>query len=308
VFDTPGIHHVSGVAGDAQSNADFYAEALGLRFLVRTVNFEDRFTYHLYYGDTVGTPGTVLTAFSYPREEPGRDGKPAISALALAVPEGSLGWWESRLGGHGVETDARTTRFGEPVLPVSDPDGTRIALVGCGFERGEPFDAVVPAERAVRGVRGVSVRSASPYVTASLLETFGFEHAGEAGARVRYRAPDGAHVDLLTDDAPYAREGRGSIHHVALRVGSVEELHEWRELLDERGFDASRVKDRHFFHSLYVRDPGGILFELATTEPGLGVAADASRPGADLRLPPWLAEDREMIANQLPPLEALLEG
>ncbi len=301
--DTPGVHHTSGMVGDAQRNVDFYAGTLGLRFLVRTVNFQDKFSYHLYYGDSRGTIGTVLTSFVYPGEVAGRDGKPAISAAHLAVPAGSLDWWEARLAERGVETGPRETRLGEDSLAVFDPAGTRLELVEREVDiDADPFTERVPENRAIRGIAGVSVRSASPYVTASLLETLGFEHAGEEGERVRYRAAErDTAVDLLTDAAEYGREGTGSIHHFAVSVGSLEELEAWRDLLDERDFDVSRVKDRHFFHSLYVRDSGGILVELATEKPGLGIDPE-SRPGDELFLPPWFEEDREMIEPQLPEL------
>jgi len=317
--DTLGVHHVSVVAGDPIENRRFYAETLGLRFVLRTVNFEEPFVYHLYYGDERGSPGSVLTFFTYPREDPGRIGKPDITTAALRVPADSIDFWEDRLTGRGVTVD-RAERFGEPVLAFEDPDGTSLELVGVpdsGAARtdleagadhpwsGGSADGSVPVEHAIRGVRGVSVRSADPYVTASLLDTFGFEIVAERDDAVRYRLADGraSTVDLLTDDAEYGKEGRGSIHHVALTVEDGDQLREWRDLLDERGFDVSRVKDRHFFESLYVRDGGGILFELATERPGLGVAERESDPGGDLVLPPWLEEDREMIAGQLPPFD-----
>ena len=309
--DTLGAHHVSVIGGPPQPSHDFYTEVLGLRFLVRTVNFEDQFVYHLYYGDRRGTPGTVLTFFSYPREQPGRIGKPDITTAALRVPADSLKFWRDRFAEMGVDHDQPRERFGDTVLPFRDPDGTGLELVGVDGDADaigvEPRqEGAVPAEHAVRGIGGVTVRSTEPYVTASLLDTFGFELDAEDGDRVRYRLPCGREtvVDLLTDDAEYGREGRGSIHHVALSVESEAELREWRELLAERGFDPSRVKDRHFFHSLYVRGPGGVLFELATETPGLGVRDHEPAPGADLRLPPWLEEDREMIESQLPPLDS----
>lgn len=301
--DTPGVHHVSGIVGDGEANVGFYAGTLGLRFLIRTVNFQDKFTYHLYYGDRTSTPGTVLTSFVYPGEVEGRDGKPAISAAHLAVPEGSLDWWAERLGERGAETGDPTTRLGEDALAVFDPAGTRLELVEreVGIDA-EPFTERVPEQYAIRGISGVSVRSASPYVTASLLETLGFEHAGEEENRVRYRTEGrGTAVDLLTDEAAYSREGTGSLHHLAVSVGSLDELQEWRDLLDEREFDVSRVKDRHFFHSLYVRDSGGVLVELATEKPGPGIDPEG-RPGDELFLPPWFEEDRDMIEPQLPEL------
>ncbi|QPV64990.1 VOC family protein [Halosimplex litoreum] len=310
---------MSVVAGDPTENRRFYAETLGLRFLLRTVNFEEPFVYHLYYGDERGTPGSVLTFFTYPREEPGRVGKPDITTATLRIPADSVEFWQDRLAERGVTVD-RIERFGEPILAFEDPDGTSLELVGVAADETGPTDldagadhpwtdespeGSVPGEHAVRGVHGVSIRSADPYVTASLLDTFGFEIVAERAETVRYRLPDGREstVDLLTDDAEYGKEGRGSIHHVALSVESGEQLREWRELLDERGLDVSRVKDRHFFESLYVRDGGGVLFELATERPGLGVDEREPDPGRDLVLPPWLAEDRGMIEGQLPPFD-----
>lgn len=304
--DTPGIHHVSAIASDPQQNADFYTNVLGFRFVRRTVNFEDQFNYHLYYGDDRGSPGSVLTFFAYPREVDGRAGTPSISSLALSIPDDAVGYWTDRLRGYGVDMDDPITRFdGETVVPFRDPDGTALELVtgpspGCPLETG-----TVPTGRAIQGIRGVSLRSQSPYVTASLLDTFGFDLVDEEPDTARYRLADGRQstVDVLTDDAPYGREGAGSIHHVAFGVADEAELHEWRALLLDREFDVSRVKDRQFMHSLYVRDPGGILFELATERAGVRVDG-VSEPGSVLTLPPWLETDREMIESQLPPLAA----
>lgn len=302
--DTTGIHHVSAIAGDPQLNLDFHADVLGLHFARRTVNFEEPFVYHLYYGDGRGSPGSVLTFFAYPREVAGRVGRPGIRSASLAVSPDAVDYWLDRFDEHGVAFDDPTTRFGETVVPFRDPDGTRLELVA--DERGDPVrGGPVPAGHAIRGVRGVSLHSTSPYVTASLLDTFGFDLEAEEGDAVRYRLPGGRRstVDLLTGEVPYAREGRGSIHHVALGVEDEAALREWRDLLVDRGFDVSRVKDRHLFHSLYVRDPGGVLFELATEGPGVGEGTDPTR----LWLPPWLEEDRDMIEPQLPPL-ALPDG
>jgi len=314
--DTLGVHHVSVVAGDPTENRRFYEDVLGLRFVLRTVNFEEPFVYHLYYGDAVGTPGSVLTFFTYPREEPGRTGKPDITTAALRVPADALDYWRDRLDDHGVDRDPLTERFGDRILPFRDPDGTNLELVGVDdattagtdHEIGEDSawtGGSVAGEHAIRGIRGVTVRSADPYVTASLLDTFGFELVAERSDAVRYRLPGGREsvVDVQTDDASYGREGRGSIHHVALSVESGAQLREWRDLLAERDLDPSRVKDRRFFESLYVRDGAGILFELATERPGLGVAEREPDPADPLTLPPWLEEDREMIEGQLPPFD-----
>ncbi|WP_255151867.1 VOC family protein [Halorarius halobius] len=302
--DTPGIHHVSVVVRDAAAVHRLYTETLGLRCVKRTVNFEDKFTYHLYYGNEHGDPGTVLTFFPYPDEVDGRVGRPQVAATALAVPPRSLDYWEDRLSERGVAVE-RDERFGDALLRFSDPDGTRLELVGTDAPV-DPWDeGPVPAEYAIRGIHGVSVLSVDPFQTAGLLETLGFDLEAQAGDRVRYRAP-GDHatvVDLLDREAPFGREGAGSVHHVAVRAASVDELHEWRELFAERGYDVSRVKDRQFFHSLYVREPGGILFELATESPGVAAVEPLDALGERLYLPPQFEPDREMIRPQLPPLD-----
>ncbi|KYH27090.1 glyoxalase/bleomycin resistance protein/dioxygenase superfamily protein [Halalkalicoccus paucihalophilus] len=292
--DATGLHHVTALAGDSGENADFYVGELGLRFLRRTVNHEDRFAYHLYYGDARGTPGSVLTFFPYPHGDPGRIGRPQPSAVALSVPEGSLDYWVDRLAAHDPE---RTDRFGERVLRVADPDGTRIELVASDLE-GEPWTERVPENAAIRGIGGVTLWPTNPYGTAATLETFGFEAVGQEGDRIRYRSPsERTRIDLLDRGGEFGREGPGTIHHVALRIESEAELFEWHDLFRERKYHVSRVRDRHYFRSLYVRDAGGILFELATEPEGL--AADG---GEQLTLPPWFEEDRELIESQLPPL------
>ena len=303
VHRTPqGIHHVTGIVRDPGANADFYADTLGLRFVKRTVDFEDRFSYHLHYGDATGSAGSVLTFFPFREEPDGRVGRPQIASARLAVPEGSFDYWRDRFDARGVEYGEATTQFGTRVLPVRDPDGTRLELAA---EPGhtEPWDGgPVPAEYGVRGVTGVSLLSASPFVTASLLETFGFERGGQEGDRVRYRTPRGV-VDILDRETPFGREGAGTVHHVAFGVEEEATLHEWRDLLADRDdVRVSYVKDRRFSPSLYARDGGGILFELAT-EP-VDLTRDDPAPGDRLYLPPEFESDRETIESQLPPLEA----
>ncbi|AQL42080.1 ring-cleaving dioxygenase [Halorientalis sp. IM1011] len=303
--DTPGIHHITGIVRDAQQNVDFYTGVLGLRLIKQTVNFNEKFTRHLFYGDETGSPGTVLTFFPYPAEDDGRPGKPQISTAALVIPPNSVSYWHDRLSDHGIDVEGPVERFEEQVLRFTDPDGTQLELV-TGTSSVEPWvDGPVPSAHAIRGIHGVSLLSTSVYVTASVLETLGFELIDQEGDRVRYQAPgDRATViDVLDRDVEFGREGAGSIHHVAVRVPEKEQLYEWHDLFRDRGYDVSRVKDRHFFHSLYVREPGGILFELATEEPGLTAESDLDTLGDSLFLPPWLEEDREMIEGQLQPLE-----
>jgi glyoxalase family protein len=303
--DTPGIHHLTGIVRRAEENVRFYRDVLGLRLVKQTVNFNEKFTRHLFYGDETGSPGTVLTFFPYPAEDDRRDGKPQISTASLVIPPDSVSYWQDRLEAADVEVEPPSERFGETVLPFVDPDGTQLELV-TGESDVDPWtDGLVPTEHAIRGIHGATLLSTNVYVTASVLDTLGFELVGQAGERVRYQAPGSRAtvIDLLDSDAEFGREGAGSIHHVAVRVPSEAELYEWHDLFRERGYDVSRVKDRHFFHSLYVREPGGILVELATEQPGLTVEDDIDSLGESLFLPPWLEEDREMIASQLQPLD-----
>ena len=299
--DTPGLHHVTGIVGDAQQAVDFYAGTLGLRLAQRTVNFEDLLQHHLYFADASGEPGSVLTVFPDPYADDGRAGRPQPERTALAVPEGSLGAWHDRLVARGIEPTP-TERFGgaERTLQFADPVGTRVELVGSDAP-GDPYTDRVEASMAVRGLHGVTLQSGNPYATASVLETLGYEYEVETPERVRYLAGGdrATVVDVLLGEAESGREGPGTYHHLAVRVPEEAALHEWRELFVERGYECSRVKDRHYFHSLYVREPGGILFELATETGGMAAGAgDAD----SLSLPEWFESERELVESQLPAL------
>jgi glyoxalase family protein len=311
VTDTPGLHHVTGLAGDAQAAVDFYAGVLNLRLVTQTVNFEDILQHHLYFGDTRGRPGTVYTCFPDPHADPGRSGAPQAVSVAFAVPPGALEYWRRRLAARGVEIESDGERFDERVLELRDPSGTHIELVDdarAASDDADPTafesvaDGAVPEPASIRSLHGVSVHSVNPYATAGTLETLGFDRIKQEVERVRYRA-SGARatvVDILDRDVSFGREGPGTIHHVAVRAASEEELYEWRNLFDERGYDVSRVKDRHFFHSLYVREPGGILFELAAETDDDTVQGTTGETG--LFLPDWFESDRDLIESQLPTL------
>ncbi|EMA68765.1 glyoxalase/bleomycin resistance protein/dioxygenase [Halorubrum aidingense JCM 13560] len=318
--DTPGLHHVTGIVGDAAAHAAFYGEVLGLRLLRRTVNYEDVLQYHLYFGDATGSPGSVFTVFPDPTADPGRPGKPGYEAVAFAVPTGSLDYWRGRLAERGIEPEP-VERFGDRLLRLADPSGTRVELVERppDPENDDPWlgnaaDAV-PKSAAIRGLDGVTALPADPYGTASVLDTLGFAYEAETDDRIRYRAPGdrATVVDILDRDAAYLREGPGTLHHAAVRVADREALLDWHELFRDRGYDVSRVKDRHFFHSLYVRGPGGLLVELATeatTPDGPDAAIGPRGPGlappdvdghaTELYLPPRFEDDRELIEDQLP--------
>jgi glyoxalase family protein len=336
---TPGIHHVSTVAGDPFGNRRFYSDLLGMRLTKRTVNFDEPYVYHLYYGDSAGSPGTTLTCFPYPLDDGGRVGTGQPTEVALAVPTGGLTAWADRLASEGVDAK-RDERFGEQTLQFTDPDGLPLALVeseAAGVvsldERPvEPWtggELPVESGRAIRGIHSVTLDSANPFVTARVLEVLGFGLVGQSSDRVRYVAgqPISSHadltaypvedrpavprpgtvVDVLDRDSEWGKEGAGTGHHVAFRVPDRESLDTWYDRLVDAGLSPSRPKDRHYFQSVYVRDPGGILFELATDGPGLTRDESVADLGSDLHLPPWFAADEAMIRAQLPPLDRPVE-
>ncbi|WP_254823947.1 VOC family protein [Haloglomus halophilum] len=318
VSDTPGIHHVTAMVGDAQANLDFHVGVLGLRLVKRTVNHEDVLRYHLYYGNGTGDLGTVYTCFPYPEEPPGRRGVPQWAAVSFAVPEGSLDFWADRLADHSVETERRQRFGGESLLRFEDPAGTRLELVAADSAV-EPWrEGPVPADVAIRGIHGATALPADPFRTASVLETLGLDHVGQDGDRVRYRAggDHGTVLDLLDRGAGsgsateheresvsgFGREGPGTVHHVAVRVPD-DDLMDWHDLFRERGVQVSRVRDRHYYRSVYVRPGGGVLVELASEKPGFTVDEAVDSLGESLVLPPWAEDDREMVEGQLPPVE-----
>ncbi|WP_129114582.1 ring-cleaving dioxygenase [Halegenticoccus tardaugens] len=329
---TTGIHHVTAIAGDPQQNVDFYTDALGLRLVKRTVNFDDPTTYHLYYGDEVGAPGTILTFFPFEGARTGRVGAGQVSTTAFLAPPSSLDYWADRFDEFGVEYDEPTARFDERVLAFRDPDGLRLELVAHpAADAIEPWtNGPAPPEYAVRGLFGVSLSVADGGPTADLLRAMGFESVGEEDDRDRYRAggaaEDGAGdagtdgdaeagdgdtapvpetvVDLVVDsDASRGVAGAGTVHHVAFRAPDDETQLAWREQLTDRGLGVTPVRDRQYFRSIYFREPGGVLFEIATDPPGFALDEAVADLGTGLKLPPWLADDRERLEARLPQLD-----
>lgn len=302
-----GLHHVTSIAGDPERNVEFYTDVLGLRLVKRTVNFDDITTYHLYYGDEVGSPGTILTFFPFGGGQSGRVGRGQTSATAFVVPSGSLEYWQGRFGDLGVEYDAVEERFDERVLPFYDHDGQPLELV-TGEADIEPWEGSdVPADHAIRGFHGVTLLSADPAATRDVLETMGYEATGTVEGRTRLvgSGERAAVVDVVDDpDAARGMQGAGTVHHVAFRVPDDETQNAWREHLTEEGLRVTPQKDRQYFRSIYFREPGGVLFEFATDVPGFDRDEPVSELGSELKLPPWLEDDREAIEQQLPPLSA----
>jgi glyoxalase family protein len=304
-----GIHHVTALASDPQQNLDFYAGFLGVRLVKQTVNFDAPDVYHLYYGDEIGSPGTILTFFPFPDAVRGKRGAGETSAVAFSIPGGGLDCWIERLSGRGMSFLGPDARFGQKVISFEDPDGMRVELVedasvnAVEAWRGSP----VEARCAIRKLHGVTFtyRSAGPSA-AFLTGALGFELGGVEGNRHRFTAGNvsgRAHIDIIEDpSAPASRQSAGSVHHIAWRARDDAEQLEWRQALRKKGAQPTEVLDRQYFHSIYFREPGGVLFEIATDPPGFTVDEDVDALGSRLRLPPWLESDRSVIARHLPPL------
>lgn len=301
-----GNHHVTGIAGDAQTNLDFYTGLLGLRLVKLTVNFDDPGSYHFYYGDASGRPGTILTFFPHPGGFRGKVGSGQTSAVALSIPIGSLDFWQNRLAAEAVAFEAPSSRLGETYIAFEDPDGLRLELVEnetashVGWNGGD-----VPQEFAVTGVHSVSLLHHDSTEAARTLELMGYSLTGEEGNRRRFSssADIGRHVDLIQDpSASRAQGGVGAIHHVAFRTPDDAAQADWLLALQDKGYHVSPVMDRDYFHSIYFREPGGVLFEIATDSPGFEVDEPFEQLGTDLKLPKWLEPRRSEVERIVPPL------
>lgn len=305
------IHHVTAISGPAARNRRFYEGVLGLRLVKKTVNFDDPGTYHLYYGDELGRPGSILTFFPWDHVAPGRVGIGETSRTAFRVPRAAIGWWAHRLLEAGVPHDTPAVRFGETVLAFKDPDGLALALVGVDGAEEEPgwASANVPAEHAIRGFHGVTLLLEDGAATAAVLtDVFGQKEVARDGAVIRYEAEGGGYgrfVDLhVVGGFLPGRAGGGSVHHIAFRAADDAAQAEMaRKLVADHRLAVTEQKDRNYFRSVYFREPGGVLFEIATDEPGFTVDESVETLGQALKLPPLLEGLRSRIEERLPPLD-----
>jgi catechol 2,3-dioxygenase-like lactoylglutathione lyase family enzyme len=309
------IHHITAIAGDPQRNLDFYTDVLGLRLVKLTVNFDDPAAYHLYFGDETGRPGSILTFFPWPDGYRGRQGTGQVGTVSLAIPSGSLGFWVERLLRHGIRYEGPSRRFDEQVLAFSDPDGLLLELVATprvaaveGWAGGP-----VPQEHAVRGLHGGTIWEDGDRGTAEFLTRFmGLRQVAEEGNRLRFESgPDGVGsvVDLRRVPGFWAGDGGvGTVHHIAFRTPSDERQLEQRARIEQAGFAITPVVDRQYFHSVYFREPGGVLFEIATDGPGFTVDESLESLGEQLVLPPWLEPHRQDIERGLPALKPFAEA
>jgi glyoxalase family protein len=304
-----GIHHVTAISGPAQRNKTFYTDTLGLRLVKKTVNFDDPGTYHFYYGDEVGQPGSILTFFPWEHAASGRLGVGETQETVFRVPESAIGYWAHRFVEKGVTHDAPARRFGESVLSFRDPDGTRLALVGVPGAEKEPAWSAgeIPAEVAIRGFHSVSLLVADAAPTGAILtDVLGFAETAREGSLVRFKtdAAIGGIVDLrVAGDFLRGRAGAGSVHHVAFRAtDDAAEAEMVKRLAENHGIHTTEQKDRNYFRSVYFREPGHVLFEIATDIPGFAVDEPAAQLGKALKLPSFLEPRRAVIEQVLPAL------
>ncbi len=302
-----GLHHVTAIAGDPQQNIDFYAGLLGLRLVKLTINYDDPTTYHLYYGDGQGHPGTIMTFFPWPGAMKGHIGTGQVTVTSFAVPENSLSYWEHRLMEGHVSFEEGESAFDEPLVSFSDADGIQIELISAAAANPERFwsGGTVPAEFAIRGFHHVTLSEEGYERTASLLtDTLAFRLLQQQRNRFRYAmgsGEPGTLIDLLC--VPGAKPGRiavGTVHHVAWRTPTDNDQVSWRETIGELKYNVTPIIDRTYFHSIYFREPGGVLFEIATDPPGFTVDERPDQLGSRLVLPSWLESARLELERLLP--------
>ena len=310
-MQTNGLHHVTAISGPARRNLDFYSRVLGLRLVKKTVNFDDPGTYHLYFGDAGAAPGSILTFFPWEHATPGRLGVGETQETVFRVPEGAIGFWAHRFVERGVPHEAPVKRFGETVLSFRDPDGMRLALVGLPGVEAEPYwtEGGIGPESALRGFHSVSLLLADAAPTAAILtDVFGFAETAREDTLIRYAAPGtkvGGVIDLrVAGGFLPARQGAGSVHHIAFRAADdVAQEEMVRRLAANHGIRTTEQRDRNYFRSVYFREPGHVLFEIATDLPGFAVDEPAAELGRTLKLPAGLEMHRAQIEAVLPVLD-----
>ena len=305
-----GLHHVTATVDEAQADLDFCRGLLGMRLVKKTVNFDNHNVYHFYYGNELGEPGTIWTTFPYKGYgvRAGLKGAGQVVDTAFAVPVGSLEFWRSRFRRAGMACSDAAARFDQPVIALSDPSGLRFELIADDRETRAPWTGVIGADGAIRGLHSVTlmVHEAGPTVD-FMTGVLGYAVVAREGNRTRLAAggdAPGHRIDVVADrQAVRAVNGTGTVHHVAMAIGSDAEQEKLRAELAALGVGVTDVRDRCYFRSIYFREPGGVLFEVATTAPGFTVDEDRDALGRGLKLPPWEERHRSSIERQLPQVE-----
>lgn len=309
---TSGIHHITAMVNDGQRTIDFYAGVLGLRLVKKTINFDRPEVYHLYFGNETGEPGTIITFFPWPKQLKGRIGTGQVGTTSYIIPTGSSQFWEKRLSHFRIKYFS-SNRFGEKTITFYDPDGLELQLVESseGPDNHWSFGGIA-AERAIKGFGGATLISARPHKTAEVLENIlGFTCIGDEEDFLRFKseAQLGNTIDIKLTPSVRGLMGAGTVHHIAWRAKDEGELLIWRELLQNKGYYPTEVRDRNYFKAVYFHEGGGILFEIATDPPGFAVDESQNELGKKLMLPSWLGSKQEELEDTLPSLEVrVLEG
>ncbi|MBT2641264.1 ring-cleaving dioxygenase [Bacillus sp. ISL-41] len=304
--ETAGIHHIWAIVGNPQENVDFYAGVLGLRLVKKTVNFDDPETYHLYFGNEDGTPGTIITFFPWSGSYKGRIGDGQVGITTYVVPEGSFSFWENRLTAFGINW-VKLDRFGEQYLRFEDPHGLKLELVerDGGQVNTWEFNRVSRNE-AIKGFGGAVLFSSNPQQTATLLgDVMGFERVSEEGDFIRFKSTGelGNIIDLRSSNGVRGLMGIGKVHHIAWRAADDKDQLVWKELIETHGYRVTPVQDRDYFNAIYFREHGEILFEIATDPPGFAIDEPHDRMGERLMLPQQYEKHRAKLEESLDPIE-----
>lgn len=301
-----GIHHITVLASDPQRNYDFYTGLLGMRMVKKTINFDAPDVYHLYYGDETGMPGTILTFFPFPDARRGKRGSGEITSVALSIPYKSLDYWMNRLAEHAVDFNGPSKRFDEEYISLLDPDGMLVELVPDRTSDDLPgwTDGEIPREHSIKKFFGFTFMLADSGPTKALLKNpMGLNPTDATDHLNRYIVGSDAstaRIDIIEKpDSPRAMGGAGSVHHIAWRTANDDEQLSWQRRIDEAGLYPTEVMDRNYFHSIYFREPGGILFEIATDPPGFLIDENIDSLGESLKLPEWYEPRREQIERGL---------
>lgn len=299
-----GMHHVTAMASGAQSNIDFYTGILGLRLLKKTVNFDATDVYHFYYGNESGEPGTIMTFFPFPNMLPGRKGRSQTVRTSFSIPEGALEYWMQRLKWFNIPFTAPEMRFGEQFIYFEDWDGLGLELVTQANDTRKPFSyGFIPEANAIRGFHHVELSERAYESTEDILVNFlDYQFVAEQGSRRRY-APangEGTFVDIIWNaHKDFGTGGSGTVHHIAFDTANEENQLILREKLLRQKIYTTKILDRQYFKSIYFREPGGVLFEVATTSPGFTVDEALEHLGEQLKLPDWVEQQRQMIERKL---------
>ncbi|WP_010677855.1 ring-cleaving dioxygenase [Bacillus timonensis] len=302
---TAGIHHITAIVGHPQENVDFYAGVLGLRLVKQTVNFDDPGTYHFYFGDDVGSPGSIITFFPWANAYQGKIGDGQVGVTTYVVPKGALSFWESRLTKFAISYQ-KIERFGEQFLQFTDTHGLQLELV----EREEGANSKwefgdIKTDVAIKGFGGAILFSSQPVETENLLTLMGLERIGEEEGYIRFKSEGdiGNIVDVKQIPGEKGKMGVGTVHHIAWRAKDDDDQLEWQQFIAKHGYGVTAVRDRNYFNAIYFREHGEILFEIATDPPGFGIDEDYEKMGSELKLPVQYEPHRQKIENVLLPFE-----